>query len=90
MICGFNVHHLDYRRVGCELVGDLAVVCLECHELLEDAVNRLSPRFGRRRVMDRLRPYAHRRLLKWHRLLAPRWQPSISESWENVREKLSR
>lgn len=72
------MHHIDYRRVGNEQFGDLLVVCLECHELLEKFTNRLAVKFDRKRIMDRLKPYATRRLLRWHQALCPRWSDAIS------------
>lgn len=81
---GFDVHHLDYRRVGSELFSDLLVVCIECHEKIEAFIDLHAERFGRQRVMDRLKPYAIRRLLKLHSTLCKRHEQPISARFEDA------
>ena len=88
-LCGFDVHHIDYRRIGDELVSDLIVVCIECHELLEEFVGRVGKRFGRRRVMDKLKPYCIRRMLKVHQSLVTRGEQPFATNWETLRAVLS-
>jgi hypothetical protein len=33
---GLHVHHRTYARLGCELDGDLTVLCAKCHQLFHD------------------------------------------------------
>ncbi len=31
-----NVHHRTYERLGCEKMGDLLVLCRDCHKLFHE------------------------------------------------------
>ncbi len=33
---GLQVHHRTYERLGCEKMGDLIVLCKECHALFHE------------------------------------------------------
>src|SRR5260370_41061946 len=33
---GLQVHHRDYSRLGCEKMGDLLVLCRDCHKLFHE------------------------------------------------------
>jgi DNA-directed RNA polymerase subunit N (RpoN/RPB10) len=66
-----HVHHIDYDRVGNESLGDLVVVCGDCHRKLHEFFNRMvSKGFDRRRVMKKIKPYCTRRLVLIHKIHA--------------------
>lgn len=60
-----NVHHTCYDRVGREQFGDMVVVCVDCHELVEDFIKRMVKKgFVRKRVLAKLKPYFMRKMWK--------------------------
>lgn len=64
-----DTHHIDYSRIGNERFGDLIVICRSCHKELHDFIDKLVVKgFAKRRVMDRLKPYCVRKLLKVHKI----------------------
>lgn len=63
-----HTHHVCYDRIGDEHFADLIVICRGCHNMLHKFINRLVEKFktNRRVVMEKLKPYCVRRLLKVH------------------------
>lgn len=64
-----DTHHIDYASIGNERFGDLIVICRGCHDELHEFIGKMAAKgFDRRRTMERLKPYATRKLLAIHRI----------------------
>lgn len=62
-----DTHHIDYSRIGNERFGDLIVICRSCHDELHEFINKMVAKgFAKRRVMERLKPYCVRKLIRVH------------------------
>ena len=49
-----HVHHRTYKRLGCENLNDLIVLCERCHELFHDSINRSEKTENFREIGKRL------------------------------------
>ena len=69
-----NVHHLSYENMGNELVGDLAVLCIDCHDEVEARVTAMiQSGQTRKAALASLKDEFTRRMCEVHEMYG-RWQ----------------
>lgn len=82
-ICGDNkklvVHHVQYRNLGKEHLGDFVILCCDCHQLahVDNSGNKID--LGRKKIMQKRVTELQKKKLEYYKAVEAKMIDAIME-----------